>query len=291
MVTGKPYPIRALTVLASNPLLSQPNTALVHQALTNLDLLVVLELFPTPTTALADYVLPMAGTLEQPVLQTNAGVANIAYGGTAALPPLFARRHNFYFWRDLGRRCGQQPYWPWETLEEALDEIFAPAGLNWQEFCRTGLYAPPRHYRKYRTQGFATPSGKVELYSAILEEMGYDPLPAYVPRNDGAEPYPLRLVTGVRCQPYYASELRQIAALRRRRPQPVAEMAAVTAGALRLADGDHVWIESPQGRIQQVLRLREMVPDTVSVSMAGGIRRAAAGGTFLGEPGSPMPMC
>jgi len=199
------------------------------------------------------------------VLQTNAGVANIAYGGTAALPPLFARRHNFYFWRDLGRRCGQQPYWPWETLEEALDEIFAPAGLNWEEFCRTGLYAPPRHYRKYRTQGFATPSGKVELYSAILEEMGYDPLPAYVPRNDGAEPYPLRLVTGVRCQPYYASELRQIAALRRRRPQPVAEMAAVTAGALGLADGDHVWIESPQGRIQQVLGLREMVPDTVSV--------------------------
>ena len=265
MVTGKPYPIRALTVLASNPLLSQPNTLLVHEALTSLDLLVVLELFPTPTTALADYVLPMAGTLEQPVLQTNAGVANIAYGGTAALPPLFARRHNFYFWRDLGRRCGQQPFWPWETLEEALDEIFAPAGLNWQEFCRTGLYAPPRHYRKYRTQGFATPSGKVELYSAILEEMGYDPLPTYVPRNDGAEPYPLRLVTGVRCQPYYASELRQIAALRRRRPQPVAEMAAVTAGALGLADGDNVWIESPQGRIQQVLRLREMVPDTVSV--------------------------
>ena len=33
----------------------------------------------------ADYVLPMAGTLEQPVLQTNAGVANIAYGGAAAL--------------------------------------------------------------------------------------------------------------------------------------------------------------------------------------------------------------
>ena len=42
-------------------------------------------------------------------------------------------------------------------------------------------------------------------------------------------------------------------------------MAAVTAGALGLADGDNVWIESPQGRIQQVLRLREMVPDTVSV--------------------------
>jgi anaerobic selenocysteine-containing dehydrogenase len=201
------------------------------------------ELFPTPTTALADTSCPWRhpGAARAADQRRRRQYCLRRHRRTAAA---FARRHNFYFWRDLGRRCGQQPYWPWETLEEALDEIFAPAGLNWQEFCRTGLYAPPRHYRKYRTQGFATPSGKVELCSAILEEMGYDPLPDYVPADDGIEQYPLRLVTGVRCQPYYASELRQIAALRRRRPQPVAEMAAVTAGALGLADGDHVWIES-----------------------------------------------
>jgi len=265
MSTGKPYPIRALTVTSSNPLLSQPNTRLVHAALRSLDLLVVLELFMTPTASLADYVLPAAGSLEQPVLQTNAGVANVAYGGEAALSPLFERKPVFFFWRDLGRRCGQRQYWPWETMEDAMDEIFAPAGLTWKEFCQTGLYSPPQAYQKYKTKGFATPSGKVELYSTILKEMGYDPLPAYVPRDDNSGQYPLRLVAGVRCQPYYTSELRQVEKLRRSRPRPIAEMSAVTANALGLENGDTVWIENPAGRIQHTLRLTEMVPDMVSV--------------------------
>ncbi len=41
----------------------------------------------------------------------------------------------------------------------------------------------------------------------------------------------LLLVTGVRKQPYYSSEFRQVARLRRLHPEPLAEMSAATAAS------------------------------------------------------------
>src|SRR5208283_1283230 len=193
-----PYPIRALISMASNPLLCQANTKLVHKALKSLDLLVVLEQFLTPTAMLADYVMPVAGSFEQPLIQTNGGVANVAYGGPAAIAPRHQRRRDFDFWNDLGKRCGQEEYWPWKTLEDALDGVLAPAGISWSEFCRTGFYAPEREYRKWERNGFATPSGKVELYSTIIDEFGHDPLPAYVQVLRNGNGFPMTLMTGAR---------------------------------------------------------------------------------------------
>jgi anaerobic selenocysteine-containing dehydrogenase len=119
MLTGNPYPIRSLIVMASNPLLTQADTRLIYKALKSLDLLVVLELFQTPTAMLADYVLPSAGILERPLLETKAGVANIAYGGDQAVDPYYERRPDFYFWKELGIRLGQEQEWPWKTYHQA----------------------------------------------------------------------------------------------------------------------------------------------------------------------------
>ena len=102
----------------------------IYRALRSLDLLVVLEYFKTPTAMLADYILPSAGGMERPVIQTNAGVANLAYGGPAAISPRFERRLDFDFWRGLGLRLGQASDWPWSTFEEALDDVFRPSGTH-----------------------------------------------------------------------------------------------------------------------------------------------------------------
>jgi thiosulfate reductase / polysulfide reductase chain A len=265
MITGEPYPVRALVTMASNPLLCQANTHMVYAALKGLDLLVSLEHYMTPTAMLADYVLPMAGSLETSMVQTNGGVANMAYGGPAAIKPLYERRTGFDFWSELGRRCGQAQYWPWHTLEDALDAMFLPTGQSWEEVCRTGLYAPEQSYRKYIKEGFSTPSGKVELASELLKEMGHDALPGYTPVAQKDLSYPLQLMTGVRRQPYYASEFRQMENIRKRHPSPIAEMSPDTAEKLGLAKGDSIWIETPIGRIRQKLSLADMGTDIVSV--------------------------
>ena len=265
MRTGVPYPIRALICMASNPLLCQSNTKLVYEALKGLDLSVCLEQFMTPTAMLADYVLPIAGSLEQPLMQTNGGVVNSAYGGPAAVTPRYERRTDFDFWCELGKRCGQGQYWPWETAEEALAEMLAPAGLTWSDFCLSGGYGPEKTYRKYETDGFATPSGKVSLYSELLEELGYDPLPSYTGLNNDGGDYPITLMTGVRRHPYYSSEFRQLKSIRKQHPRPVAEISQATAEQYGFEQGDTVWVETRQGRIQQELAICEMRDNMISI--------------------------
>ncbi len=273
ILNGEPYPIRAMVVLGSNPLSSQADTQLVYRALKSLDLLVALELTRTPTALLADYVMPIAGGLERPVLQTNAGTANIAYGGRAAVPPYYERRTDFDFWRGLGLRMGQAEYWSWETFEDSLNATLAPLGINWDEFCETGFYAPPPVYHKHERinpenstpTGFATPSGKIELFSQVLAELGAEPLPEPKPLHPTDDEYGLTLISGARVQPFYASAFRQVKRLRQMHPVPLAEVGAETARGQGLADGDAVWVETRSGRALFRLKVGVMREGVVSV--------------------------
>src|SRR5260221_13786325 len=68
ILTGKPYPIKSLIVQHSNLIGSYSNASLVREALrsSNLDLVVVHELFKTATTTYADFVIPSAAWLVKP---------------------------------------------------------------------------------------------------------------------------------------------------------------------------------------------------------------------------------
>lgn len=273
MVSGQPYPIRSLIVMATNPLLTQADSRLVYEALKSLDLLVVLELFQTPTSMLADYVLPSAGVLERPLFETKAGTANIAYGGERAIEPYYERRPDFDFWRELGVRLGQEKEWPWESFRDSLEASLAPTGLTWGDFCQTGLFWQPEQYQKHekiealtrQPAGFATKSGKVELYSELLAELGHDPLPTPKPLPVTQQEFFLTLITGARFQPYYASSFRQYEALRLIHPHPLAEMNAATAERLGLVEGSLIWVETERGKAQFTLKISTMCDDVVSV--------------------------
>lgn len=271
MLNGEPYPIRAMIVSGSNPLLSQADSRLIERALRSLELSVSLELFHNPVTALSDYVLPMAGSLERPVLQTNAGVANLAYGGPAAIEPLFERRTDFAFWRDLGIRCGQNREWPWQTFTDSLEDIVAPLGMDWAGFCQTGLYCPPPSYDKHEQlqqagkPGFATASGKVELYSELLAELGAEPLPQHQACAKPTAEFPLTLISGGRKQPYWASSFRQLQTLKRNNQQPEAEISLETASDLGFVDGQEMYVETARGRAKFTLKICAMKEQVVNV--------------------------
>ncbi len=123
MLTGKPYPVKALIVSASNPILSFANSRLVYRALKALDLLVPLDITWTPTAQLSDYVLPAACWLERPDMGNFASIGSypLVQIGEAAIPERvpgqYDRRNDYEFWRELGLRVGQENDWPWETFE------------------------------------------------------------------------------------------------------------------------------------------------------------------------------
>ena len=276
MESGEPYPIRALVVQATNPLLTYGDSDRVRRALQGLDLLVVLEYRMTPTASLADYVLPAAAAMERPVLQVHGGVANAAYGGPAALEPLYDRRSDYDFFRDLGLRLGQEGAWPEESLEEAFGAQMATAGLTWQSFCETGLYWPTPIYRKHETLGddglpvgFATETGKIELESRFLPRFGGSPLPqpAVGGRMDEADEATrsLVLITGARRQPYNASMYFENPRFRKSCPAPQATVSPALAKRLGLQEGDRVTVTSATGSARFQLALAEMRDDVVSV--------------------------
>jgi len=264
ILTGKPYPVRCLITLASNPMVTQANTRLVYEALKSLDLYVVVDFFMTPSGQLADYVLPSTTYLERPWLWTYSGIMGSERAMPKSIDNLYDRRDDYDIWRGLAQRLGQEESdWPWESLEDVYDYRLKPIGLSFKEFMEKGGYLPaPKEYQIYEKQGFATPTGKIELYSTILESLGYDPLPQYyespespISRPDLAKEFPLILITGGRFQPFYHSEHRQVKTLRRMHPDPFVQIHPETAKTLNIENGDWVWIESPRGRIKQKCKI------------------------------------
>ena len=265
MITGEPYPVKAMLTVASNPMVTQPNTKLVYEALNSLELYVVHDFWMTPSADIADYVLPCASWLERPCIFNYWDSNSFVYAAEAAMPHTqegqYDRRPDYDLWRGLGIRLGQKEYWSWSTLEDGLAYRLEPFGFgSFAGFLEKtgGIVRPAKEERKYEKEGFGTPTGKVELSSTILEQLSYDPLPHYheppespVSTPDLAEEYPLILITGARHQPFYHSEHRQIDSLRRQHPDPIVQINPETASALGIEDGDWVWIETPTGRVRQ----------------------------------------
>jgi anaerobic selenocysteine-containing dehydrogenase len=263
VLTEKPYPVKAMISLASNPLLTLPNVRRTYEALKALELYVVVDYYMTPSAALADYVFPAASTVERSELWLSPGFCVACPKG---IGPLFERRDDYQFWRGLALRMGQEEHWPWETVEEVWNYRLAPVGLTFDQLlAQNGLFGR-RNYRWYEQFGFGTPSGKVELRSSIFEELGDEPLPVYreMPHSPVGDPglareYPLVLITGSRFMPMYHSEQRQIQAARKRMPDPQVTLHPDTAASLGLKEGEWARVVTPQGSIRQRTHLSESI--------------------------------
>lgn len=274
ILSGNPYRVRALLISADNTLGSYANVKLIYQALKEVDFLVVMEYWMTPTASLADYVLPIADWVERPTMTTVYGVSDWIIASERGVQPLYERRTDFEVWRELGLRLGQSEYWPWETLEDAYQYRIEPLGYGldtYDEFVEeVRMDFAPRNYYKYMEQGFATPSGKVELRSSIFEQLGYDPLPHWVDplEEETKEKYPLILIAGGGFMPFFHTEHRQNPWLRPLQVYPKATINPRTAKELGINDGDWVYIENDKGKI----RMRAYLSEAVAPGIVHGER-------------------
>ena len=270
---GDPYPVRAAYVQGCNPLLTYSNAQEVYHALLKLDFLVVADMFMTPTAALADIVLPVTTYLE-----FDSIVAPLYSLAVALVQQKVTRvgecRSDYEILRDLARKLGQGEYF-WDSDEQCLDYILAPSGITFNEFRKIGMLAGNKQYRTYQSQGFATPSGKVELYSDRLKEWEFDPLPIYYepPETPYSNPklakgYPLILTTW-KSASFRHSGGRQITTLRGMHPEPMVNLHPETADKLGIKEGDWVYIETERGRIRQKAYLTaDIDPRVVGVDYA-----------------------
>jgi anaerobic selenocysteine-containing dehydrogenase len=261
MADGNPYPVKAFITLGNNTLMSFANMQLIERALRNQDLVVAVEHFRTPTAQLADYILPGDAWLERNCLSDAFGWTSIYRPSQKVVEPPGECRGVFDFWSDLGRRMGFAEDFPWENNEAMLDHRLEKLGMKFGQFALEHPYHMPKlAFRKYEQTGFATPSGKVELVSSVLEGLGYDKLPYW--RDDpAADPaWPLSLFMGVRDDEFFQTGHRHIAALRARKPDPQMFITVRDAAEAGIAEGDWVHVVTRQGKVRLRTVLREDMP-------------------------------
>jgi anaerobic selenocysteine-containing dehydrogenase len=188
ILDDKPEQARALIVNGSNPLIKYGNVKRVYAAMKKIDFNVTLEFTMTPSAQLADYVLPMADWFERAEIgpSTPCDIFNFTHISGAAMEPEFERRTDYDVFKGLADRLGFGHDWQWKDLTECYN--WRMKGLLEETGCKDinefgeniGFDYPEGILEQYKIKnGFATPTAKMEIWSVMLEELGYDPLPLF----------------------------------------------------------------------------------------------------------------
>jgi anaerobic selenocysteine-containing dehydrogenase len=299
ILSGQPYPIKALITFAGNPVLSWPNGAQVARALRALDLLVVIDLYLTETARLADFVLPATTFMERTDLNDGLRVplAPVSYIHLRqqALSPRHQAWPEWKIITGLAARLGLRDRFPFQDADSLIDHVLEPTGLTaraLREQHPSGLVYAEAAPGRFREKGFPTPSGSLELHSPALAAAGFAPTPAYrepaespVSRPDLAQDFPLILTTGARLEATSGSWTHNLPVLRQLVQENWVEIHPETARCLGILDGARVAVETPRGRIELPARVRDTVPPSV-VAIPVGWGHAGSGRLAGSTPGA-----
>ncbi len=267
-LSGDPYPIKAWIVYGQNVIESIPQPRRTLQAIEKLDLMVVVDVLPVDQIDYADVVLPEATYLERydPPLFVGSAKRPFVSIRQPVCEPLHESKPGWWIAKQLARRLGLEGFFPWDTPEQHLAAMVEPLGINPLDLRARGAIAfEGRPYFEDRTPEdeplFATASGRIELFSKELEQLGADPLPRYTKVEDPPKGF-LRLIYG-RAPAHSFARTQNNEALNALMPENEAWLHTGVAADLQLLDGDHALLENDEG----VRSLK------VRVKVTEGIRR------------------
>jgi len=286
VLDADPYPVRGLIVSGSSLITSWPDPDLWRKTLAALDLLVVVNRFPTADAKFADMILPAATPFETWSYYFHDGWVQLR---SKVIEPLGESRSDYHIFTELARRLGYGHLWP-QTDEEKIRTGLKGTGVSLEQLqaspAGVKLAVSPMRYRKYESSelredgkpGFATPTGKFEFVSEWFRENGYEPLPVYSEPVEGplaaaelTDKYPLVLNTGARTQTAFRSQHFNISGLQRLQPKPLVWIHPSDARQRDIKDGAEVLVESPRGLVRFWARVTEdIMPGVVEVNMGGG---------------------
>jgi len=267
MLTGKPYPVKALLGFGGNLATSNVPVLRGREALLNLEFHAEAELFMTKTAELADIVVPAASCWESVFIRTEVDTVRqttIVQMRPPVVPPQHESWQDMKIIFELAKRLGMaDKFWD-GNYEAGFDYQYSPLGITFEQLKNSPggipIKAPPMAYQKYSRKGedgnlagFATPSKRVELYSTTFKEHGHDPLPAWTEPSvfqlEGVkEKYPLTFMN-VKVREYCQSQHRSLTSLRSKVPHPFLEINVSKAKELGVKEGDWVIVETPYGAI------------------------------------------
>lgn len=282
----KPYPIRGLIVQGASLLTSWPETPVWEETLGKLDFMVSIDRQMTADAKYADILLPAATMFE---IDSYMAYGSIFRLREKIIEPLGEARNDYLIMANLAERLGYGHLYP-QTEEDLIDHVLEGSGFTQEQIKEAGgwvkIPTPMMEYRKWEKgtcrpdgkPGFDTPTGKFEIWSTILEDYGYEPLPKYREPTEGpiASPellqeYPLVFNSGARPQTDFRSQHHGIEGLLRDNPEPAVEINTSDAAARDIKSGDLVEVRTPRGGVRFRARVTDnIVQGAIEANMGGG---------------------
>lgn len=269
IVTGEPWPIKAMLVFATNPFGSLPNRRTwVEDILPKLDFVLAVDIVESDTAHHADLVLPGTTIFERTDLYTGLGCTILS---EQAIAPQHEARSDLDIMSELARRVGLGEFFTQHTddyLRAMLDHP-TQGGLTLDRLREAGgmVRAPGADAPaiSFADKRFPTPSGRMEFYVEYLHAIG-EALPDHRPPRELGDPalaarYPLQFFTGRRkfvnqSQSYQRST-------RELNPLPYLRLNPLDAQARGLADDDWVRVFNQRGEFRvRVQRSEGIRPGT-----------------------------
>ena len=291
--------IKMILNLAGNALINQHSdinrTKQILQDESLCEFIVCSDLFLTPSAMFADILLPATSMLETDNITTPWNQGSFLGFCNKVVPPVGQSRFEFDWLLEIARNLGVAEQFSCgcpdadTLLRKIYEEGRTPQMPDYDAFKQQGIYLwpdPPTvvafEAQRRGEVPFATPSGKVEIYSPTLESLRHPLIPAvpgYVPAAEGpgqSEEYPLQLIgwhTLGRCHSIHFNNP-ELAA---RYPQQL-WMNPADAAARGLRSGNLARVYNARGAlVAPVLLTEAIVPGVTALAQGAWYRPDAHG--------------
>lgn len=286
VLNGDPYPIRGLIIHGASLLTSWPQTPIWRETLSKLDFQVSIDRQMTADAAYADVVLPATTMFEIDSYMVYGPIFRLR---EKLIEPVGEARNDYLIMAELAKRLGYGDLYP-QTEEELIRFALEGSGYTLEQVREAGgwvkLPTPMMEYKKWQKgglredgkPGFDTPTGKFELWSTVLEDYGYEPLPKYTEPKEGpqanpalAKQFPLVFNSGARPHTDFRSQHHGIKGLLKDNPEPTVELNFEDAAERDIKSGDLVQVQTPRGSVQFRARVTDNIAKgSIECNMGGG---------------------
>jgi len=284
-------PVKALYVYNSNPGAVAPDQSKVDRGLRREDLFTVVhDQFQTDTADYADIVLPATTQLEHRDVVRPYGHYYLVYN-EPAIAPLGEAKSNWEVFRLLAERMGFKE----DCFRDSEDEIIGQAlssgdsaleGVTVERLKREGWVRLnlPEVFAPFADGGFPTPSGKCELYSEGLAQIGLDPLPAYIPPRESpdsapalAARFPIQLLCPI-ARTFLNTSFSHLESFLKSERTPFITINPEDAASRSIADGELVRVWNDRGECELTALVSTRVKTGVAVAPSTWWKKLSPGG-------------
>jgi len=246
--------VKALWVMGENPVVSDPDADHVKKTLKKVELLIVQDIFLTPTAKLADVVLPGVSFAEKD--GTFANTERRVMRVRKAIDPVGESRQDWEIIQEISNRFGFEMNY--DSPEDIFNEIasLTPsyAGISYERLEGVGLQWPCPT-REHPGTPFLHKDGKFTRGKGLFHTIAYKP-PAEVVDDE----YPFWMTTGRVYAHYHTGTMtRNSKSLDFEISEGFLEINPVDAQNLDICDGHQIKMASRRGEIVVKIMITDRV--------------------------------